>query len=271
MPVEPVVFGDPKHLGAATASLVVERLADRPAGRPFLLGCPGGRSLRSTYRALALQAAGAGLDLSGLVVVMMDEYLVPTSGGRLVPVDPAEAHSCRRFGSEEILTPLNAALAGAGAPESAQVPSGNLWLPDPDDPGEYERQIEAAGGIDLFLLASGAGDGHVAFNTPGASPASRIRVVDLPVSTRRDNLATFPSFRGRLEAVPPAGVTVGIATIREHSAEAVLVAHGQDKRHAVQRIAAATGYDPDWPATVLAECRAPRLFVDRAALTPAPV
>ena len=38
----------------------------------------------------------------------------------------------------------------------------------PADPEGYEQRLADAGGIDLFLLASGAGDGHVAFNPPGA-------------------------------------------------------------------------------------------------------
>lgn len=270
MPVAPVVFGSPEELGAATASLVLERLASHPAGRPFLLGCPGGRSLRTSYAALARQAAARRADLRRLVVVMMDEYLVPDREGRLRVVDPGAAHSCHRFGAEEVVGQVNAALTAAGAPAAAQVPPENLWLPDPDRPGNYDDRIAGAGGITVFLLASGSGDGHVAFNSPGADRASRTRVVALPESTRRDNLATFPSFGGRLEAVPRAGVTVGIATIAELSAEAVLVAAGTDKQQAVRRLTRAGDYEPDWPATVLAACRRPVLFVDRSALGPAP-
>jgi glucosamine-6-phosphate deaminase len=90
-------------------------------------------------------------------------------------------------------------------------------------------------------------------------------VVPLPDSTRRDNLATFPSFGGELASVPSHGVTVGIATIRELSAEVAMVAHGADKRRAVSRLVAADHYDSAWPASVVADCRRPHLVVDRAA------
>ena len=105
----------------------------------------------------------------------------------------------------------------------------------------------------------------MAFNPPGTEPAARTRVVELPDSTRRDNLATFPTFGGELDAVPRFGVTVGVATIRECSAEVVMVVHGADKARAAQRLSAATAYEPDWPATVWVECRHPQLYLDRAA------
>lgn len=43
---------------------------------------------------------------------------------------------------------------------------------------EYERKIKAHGGIELFLGGIGP-DGHIAFNEPGSSLASRTRVKTL--------------------------------------------------------------------------------------------
>lgn len=196
---------------------------------------------------------------------MMDEYLVADSTGQLVVVDPGEPHSCAGFGTVEIAGRVNRALVEAGVPHSHQIRPENLWLPDPHQPEAYEHLLAESGGVDLFLLACGAGDGHVAFNAPGADAESRTRVVSLPESTRRDNLATFPSFDGDLEDVPKHGVTVGIATIREASAEVVMLVHGADKQLASRRLLDAERYQADWPATVLADCRSPHLFLDRAA------
>ena len=259
MPAIPRVLPGPDEIGAEVAALIVYRYRRRAPGRQFLLGCPGGRSLASTYAHLARLSAAAELDLSDLVVVMMDEYVEPTDAG-FRPVDPLLAHSCRRFGRKEIVEPLN-----EGRPADRRIGPDRLWLPDPADPSAYEDRIAAAGGVDLFLLASGAGDGHVAFNPPGTDAAARTRVVALPDSTRRDNLATFPTFDGRLDAVPRHGVTVGVATIRERSAEVVMVLHGVDKRRAAERVTGAGAYDPEWPATVVVECRKPHLYLDRAA------
>ena len=90
--------------------MIVARLKDRPSGRPFLLGCPGGRSARTTYRHLARRAAAERLDLSALVIVMMDEYVIadPTGGftvGQL-PTRPIRAGgSVRRRSSASSTRP----------------------------------------------------------------------------------------------------------------------------------------------------------------------
>lgn len=261
MRVEPTVFDGPAAVGRALAALIADRIAAAGAGRSFLLGCPSGRSPRTTYVALAREVTARRLDLTGLVIVMMDEYVEPDGAtGQMRPIDATAAHSCRRFGQAEIVGRLNAAAApGRGiSPE-------RFWVPDPAVPGDYDRRIADHGGIDVFILASGAGDGHVAFNPPGTGPDTATRVVRLAEQTRRDNLSTFPSFGGDIDRVPRYGVTVGVGTIREQSKQAVMVAHGAQKAHAVRRIAEADSYQPQWPATILADCASPLLFVDEAA------
>lgn len=247
------VFADPVALGRALAGRIADGIAAaNQAGRRYLLGCPGGRSAQTTYLALAEEVRTRRLDVSGLVIVMMDEYVLPgTAPGTFEAVADDLPHSCRGFGREQIAGPLN-------------VDPANLWLPDPADPAAYDRRIAAAGGIDLFILASGASDGHVAFNPPGAPPDSTTRVVELPDSTRRDNLVTFPTFQG-LDDVPAHGVTVGIATIGSLSRQAVLILHGADKAEAAARITATERYDPGWPASVVHACRQPEIFADEAA------
>ncbi len=264
MLVQPTVFDGPEGIGRALAALIAGRLAEAAeAGRPFLLGCPSGRSPQSTYAALAREVGARGTDLGGLVIVMMDEYVERDEAtGRMRRVDPAAAHSCVRFGQAEIVDRLNAAARpGRG------MRAGSYWVPDPAVPGDYDRRIADHGGVDVFILASGAGDGHVAFNPPGTAPDTVTRVVRLAEQTRRDNLETFPSFGADLDRVPHYGVTVGVGTIRDHSRQVVLVAHGAPKAHAVRRVAEAGRYQAEWPATILADCANPLLFVDRAAAT----
>lgn len=261
MTVEPDVFPDPHRLGQDAAEQVaagIERACS--AGRPFLLGCPGGRSAESTYLALADLVRERQIDLGHLVVVMMDDYLVPGPDGVLQHEDVEAANSCIRFGVEQIVRPLSTA-AGAGR----GIGERNLWMPDHEHPESYDARIAEAGGIDLFLLASGAGDGHVAFNAPGSAASTRTRVVELPDTTRRDNLVTFPSFEGRLDRVPKHGVTVGIDTIVSQSRSVLMLVHGADKGVAARHLLQAEGYDPAWPATVFASCQHPRLLLDEAA------
>jgi len=234
VPADVRVFPGPDALGAVLADEVLARY-DATTG-PFLLGCPGGRSLRSTYRALAAR----GRTLDRLVVVMMDEYVGA----------PTDAHySCTRFAHEEIAGPL-------GARE--------VWLPDPADPDAYDARIAAAGGVDLFLLASGASDGHVAFVAPGAPRDARTSVIPLATTTRRDNLVTFPDFES-LDDVPLRGVSIGLGTIGDaHSLRLVL--HGAGKRAAAARLLALDRFDPDWPASIVHDHADAQIWLDEEAL-----
>ena len=115
----------------------------------------------------------------------------------------------------------------------------------------------------MFLLASGATDGHVAFNPPGTPLDSATRVEALAESTRRDNLGTFPEF-GSLDAVPTHGVTVGLASVTR-AKHAMMLLLGAQKRPALHRLLASGDFDPEWPATVVYRCDAPVLIVDEAA------
>ena len=240
MPAEVRVFADADELGERLADEILDAYDGEP-DRRFLLGCPGGRSLRTTYRALARRRRA----LDRLVVVMMDEYVVDGAAA------PADAHySCRRFAREELARPL-----GLGDDQ--------VWLPDPADPAAYDERIAAAGGIDVFLLASGASDGHVAFVPPGSPRDGRTAVVALAETTRRDNLATFPQFSS-VEEVPRHGVSVGLGTVAD-ARRVRLVLHGPDKRNAAARVLALDRFDPSWPASIVHECGDGEIWLDREA------
>lgn len=94
----------------------------------------------------------------------------------------------------------------------------------------YEAAIKAAGGIDLQVLGIGS-DGHIAFNEPGSSLASRTRIVYLTPSTIRDNARLF--FSGRENEVPTKALSMGVGTICE-ARKVVLLAFGENKADAVK-------------------------------------
>jgi len=253
------VFDDATLLGEALAREILAGLERTATDARYLLGCPSGRSLRSTYRALA-RLVSAEADLSRLVVVMMDEYVVGEPGA-FERLDPGLSHTCAWFAEHEIRRPLNGAVTrGRG------IPAEHVWLPDPADPAAYDRRIADAGGVELFLAASGAGDGHVAFNPPPADLGGGSRVIELAEQTRRDNMATFPQF-GSLEEVPRYGVSVGLGTIGGLSRTVVMVLIGEAKRASAARILAACDFDPAWPATFIHRCPDPRILLDRGAFT----
>lgn len=245
-------------LGAYAADWILPRLlrAHGERGR-MVLGCPSGRSPRSTYAALARAMAAHAVDISGLHLLMMDEFVVRDRDAWALC--PPEAHySCARFGETEIRQALNAAL-----PPKCQMPAENLHLPDPNSPADYERLIDRLGGIDVFILASGASDGHVAFNPAGSNAEDLTRVVRLAEATRRDNLSTFPDFNGLAE-VPEWGVTIGPGTIARASRAAVMILSGASKAKAYSRICAARRYEPDWPATVVSAIADSVILADQA-------
>jgi glucosamine-6-phosphate deaminase len=93
----------------------------------------------------------------------------------------------------------------------------------------YEREITAAGGLDVTFLGLGS-NGHIAFNEPGTPFESRTRVVTLTESTRAANAPLFPDGN-----VPTHAITMGIATILE-SKSIVLLASGKKKRTAIERL-----------------------------------
>lgn len=252
------VHPTPDALGEALGARIladIERA--RTEGRRFLLGCPTGRTPKPIFGAMGRQLANRPQSLAHVTLVLMDEYLGGGDDG-LAWASPERPWSCHHFAEHEIRARLNAAL-----PAASQVPADAAWFPDPREPEAYDARLDAAGGIDLFLLASGASDGHVAFNPPGSPRASRSRVIPLSEDTRRDNLQTFPTF-GTLDQVPHHGVSVGIDTIVRSKA-AVMVVLGAGKRLTLARMRAATGYEPDWPATLIHECAGGEIHADAEA------
>jgi glucosamine-6-phosphate deaminase len=97
-------------------------------------------------------------------------------------------------------------------PENIHILNGNASNLE-EECISYEAKIKEVGGIELFLGGVGP-DGHIAFNEPGSSMASRTRVKTLAMDTIRAN-ARF--FGGDLSKVPQMALTVGVQTIMEVS------------------------------------------------------
>ena len=254
------VLPDANAVGEAIAAAIVDDMQRVSAEKEkYLLGCPAGRTFIPTFTALARRAGAARVDWSRLVVVMMDEY-VEEVGVEYRNCSEAAHYSCRRFGRTEIVDRINGVLA----PGIAGIPPAGLWAPDPRQPETYDLAIAEAGGVDVFLVASGASDGHVAFNPPGTDRRSRTRVIELVETTRADNLETFPDFDS-LAAVPRFGVSVGLGTIADRSRKVIMALTGRGKRLATRRLCRTTGMVADWPASFIHECRDKAAYFDRDA------
>jgi glucosamine-6-phosphate deaminase len=140
----------------------------------------------------------------------------------------------------------------------------NVHLPDgmsKDIPGfceRYERQIHAAGGIDLQVLGIGS-DGHIGFNEPTSSLASRTRIKTLTRQTCKDNAGFF----GRADKVPHHVITMGLGTIME-ARQCLLLAFGAKKARAIA--AAVEGpVSSVHPASILQMHASVKVCLDEAA------
>ncbi|MGP7959375.1 glucosamine-6-phosphate deaminase [Sanguibacter sp. A247] len=124
----------------------------------------------------------------------------------------------------------------------------------------YDAAIAAAGGVDLQILGIGT-NGHLAFNEPGSSLASRTRIVTLTEQTRTDNARFFDT----LDDVPRYALTQGLGTIME-ARHLLIVATGAGKAAAVA--AAAEGpVTASCPASIAQMHPHVTLLVDEAAAT----
>src|SRR5699024_9132461 len=91
----------------------------------------------------------------------------------------------------------------------------------------YEQLIAEAGGIDLQIVGIGT-DGHLGFDEPSSSLASRTRIKTLAHSTRVDKARFFDT----IDEVPHHALTQGVGTIMDARKD-LLVATGPTKASAV--------------------------------------
>jgi glucosamine-6-phosphate deaminase len=120
---------------------------------------------------------------------------------------------------------------------AVDVPPGRIHFlngmaPDLDaECARYERDIEAAGGLDLQLLGLGA-NGHIGFNEPGDELMADTHRAVLLAGTRRDNAELFG---GDPDRVPREALSMGMGTILKARA-VILVATGERKARCIERM-----------------------------------
>jgi len=242
------ILADDEEVGNYAARLIFDEIVKTAhEKKPFVLGCPGGRTPRSTYKALARMVKENQLDISHVKIVMMDEYLIENSDGTLSNCDPSAHYSCAGFAKNEIWEILN-----SGVPVTSQIDLHNVFHPEAQNPDLYEEFLKN-NRVNIFLMATGGSDGHVAFNPPGTPREARTRIAKLADETRQDNLGTFPDFKN-IDEVPRFGVTVGPATMVDYSELVIMEIIGSHKHLAFEHITSAKSYQSDWPSTIVRDC-----------------
>ncbi|MFC4140584.1 MULTISPECIES: glucosamine-6-phosphate deaminase [unclassified Microbacterium] len=203
---EVVIVENAAAAGALVAEEIIE-LLDRKSDA--VLGLATGSTPLGVYQALAQRVEGR--DLSQVRGFALDEY---------VGLDPAHPESYRSVITREVVEPLGL------DPARVRVPNGSDETIQHAG-ADYEAAIEAAGGVDLQILGIGT-DGHIGFNEPGSSFASRTRVKTLTEQTREDNARFFDS----IDQVPRHCITQGLGTILR-ARHLVLLAFGEGKAQAI--------------------------------------
>ncbi|MGY2745846.1 glucosamine-6-phosphate deaminase [Pseudarthrobacter sp. O4] len=207
--MEVVILPGSKAIAMLAADAIEALLRRKPGA---VLGLATGSSPLPVYTELALRHERDGLDFSQARGFALDEY---------VGLPPGHPESYREVIRREFTERVNIGEANVHGPDGAAA----------DIPAAcqaYEDAIREAGGVDLQLLGVGT-DGHIGFNEPGSSLASRTRIKTLVEQTRRDNARFF----GSLAEVPHHVVTQGLGTILD-ARHVILIATGAQKAQAVR-------------------------------------
>jgi glucosamine-6-phosphate deaminase len=223
------------------AALIKERQA---ANKQVVLGLATGSTPKYLYAELVRLHKEEGLSFKNVLTFNLDEYY---------PIEPDALQSYNRFMKEQLFNHID-------------IPAGNYFVPDGTLPkekvkeyaAEYERRIEAAGGIDLQILGIGT-NGHIGFNEPGSTLNSHTRLVTLDHNTRQANAFEFAN----MSQVPRLAITMGLSTIFK-AKRIVLLAWGTHKAKIVRR--SVEGHSTDQvPASLLQQHPDCKFVIDEQA------
>lgn len=204
--MEVIIVDNEEQVAQISAQFVIE-LVRRKCNA--VLGLATGTTPIATYQKLIAACRNGEISFADVRTFNLDEYL---------GIDASDEHSFRRFMNEQFFHPIDI------APENTHLPDGMCANPRAEG-RRFEALITNTGGIDLQILGSGR-NGHIGFNEPGSSLASRTRIKTLTPQTRIDN------FGAQHPQAPLHAITMGIGTILE-ARHVLLLAQGQTKARAI--------------------------------------
>lgn len=222
------------------ADLVAHEILRALARKPDLvLGLATGSTPVGVYERLVRAHRERGVSFARVRTFNLDEY---------IGLDATHPQSYRAFMRQHLFDAVDLLPANTRFPpvEGDDLTQGCT---------AYEEAIRAAGGLDLQLLGIG-GNGHIGFNEPTSSLASRTRVKTLADKTLADNAR----FYAPGESQPKMATTMGVGTILQ-ARRILLQSFGARKADAVH--AAVEGpVSSFWPASALQLHHDVTFFVD---------
>ncbi len=196
-----VIIDSAQNIAAMAAQQYVALLKRKP--NAILGGATGSTPLGLYAELVRLNKAGE-ISFKDASSFNLDEY---------VGLDGTHDQSYRYFMDHNLFDHIDIDKS------RTRVPSGI----DVSDPATYDKEIEAAGGVDLQLLGIG-NNGHIGFNEPGTPFGSLTHIVELTESTREANKRFFKS----IDEVPTHAVTMGVKTVMQ-ARSIILMAIGPAK------------------------------------------
>lgn len=206
-----VLEKDAQATGRAAARIVARTIRSKPDLR---LGLATGSTPLILYKELIRMHREECLDFSRIVTFNLDEYL---------GLSADHPQSFRYFMQSNFFQYVNLPA------ENIHIPDGTIRGGYDEYCASYEAAIRDAGGIDLQILGIGR-NGHIGFNEPTSSLASRTRLKVLNAETIEDNKKFFAAG----EEVPQCSITVGIGTILD-AKRILILANGAPKAEAVAK------------------------------------
>ncbi|KAF1760137.1 hypothetical protein GCK72_008383 [Caenorhabditis remanei] len=210
-----IIEDDAAQVADFAARYVARKIAEATEkGKFFVLGLPTGSTPLGMYKKLIEFYKAGVISFEMVKTFNMDEYVD-------LPRDHPESYHSFMF--DNFFRHIDI------QPANIHILDGNTSDHEKECE-EYEKKILEAGGIDLFIGGIGP-DGHIAFNEPGSSLASRTRIKTLNEDTIQAN-ARF--FGGDLSKVPTQALTVGVQTVMD-AREVMILITGSHKALALHQ------------------------------------
>ncbi|WP_434769751.1 glucosamine-6-phosphate deaminase [Curtobacterium flaccumfaciens] len=206
--MEIIILPTPDEVGRVAAAKIASVVAKKPSA---VIGLATGSSPQGIYTDLQRRVQSGEISFAEARGFALDEYVG-------IPLEHPESYAA--VIARDVVAPLGFDASRVRVPDGRAA---DLEFAAK----EYDAAIRAVGGIDVQILGIGA-NGHIGFNEPTSSFASRTRIKTLAPSTRDANARFFDS----PEQVPTHCMTQGLGTILE-ARELVLVAQGPSKAAAV--------------------------------------
>lgn len=179
--------------------------------KPFVLGLAASPALLGVYEELIALHKDSQVSFANIVTFNMSEYIG-------IDAEHPLSHHC--FMQTNFFQHINIKKA------NINILNGNAKNLEREC-FTYEEKLNKFGGADLFIGDIGT-DGHIAFNEPGSSLASRTRIKTLTDESIADNAKIFGS-----EETPRTALTVGVGTIMD-SREVLILVSGHEKARALR-------------------------------------